>query len=118
MEVDTQQEERPKTPTQIRRLREEENKERMAQEEKGGSADRRKDHVDDKGAESKGSNEMNAPKVKEIDQEESLNELQINDPSTASLENGNFRDFIFSPKTETISSSSSDLQRNKLKAMM
>ena len=118
MEVDTQEIERPKTPTQLRRLQEEEKKERMAQAEKEGSSELRKDNaVDDKGTENEGNNEMNTRKEKGKD-DVKIGDLRIDDPSTASPEKGNFRDFIFSPKTETISSSSSPLQRNQLKAMM
>ena len=114
MDEDVWKEERPKTPTQLRRLQEEERKETitlLAEKESSVVKNENNEETRNLGIDI-------AVKETEQDDRKRINELQIDDPSSISPQKGSFRDFIFSPKTETISSSSAPLQRNQLKAMM
>lgn len=122
MEELTEQEvvevERPKTPTQLRRLREEDAKdtERLLEkrEEEGSTK----------------SLNINDESIKKIDIEEEvkgidmlkgdIGQLEFLDRNLTneSPEKSNFRDFIFSPNKEIINTSSSSPQLNHVKAMM
>ena len=121
MEVGAQPEERPKTPTQLNRLQEEEKIEMALLAEKVESSI---NHVNDNEYERREEDINRNLDISKVDRNETENdkegieELDANDPSSSSPVKGSFRDFIFSPKAETINSSSSPLQRNQLKAMM
>ena len=120
MDEEVCKEERPKTPTQLRRLQEEEERnESMTLLAKKESNDEKNNEEMREKTRNLGLNV--AKKETEQDNNKRIHELQIDDPSSSSSvspHKGSFKDFIFSPKAETISSSSAPLQRNQLKAMM